>query len=170
MGRTMGTEGRGTSRLSYAGGDWTVYDYGDKLPIQQDLRTLLGPKTSGNTDHEIRQCLLLHCTAGCLMARTGTAPKLKDLHCATQRPRYQAAKEALSAESRLGEPPDEMGRAEADVRVFAHDLIRYDHDKDYRCLVYDDYTFHVVRMDLQGDGHPSQAGGDRHGRDDWTDP
>ena len=143
------TEGRGTSRLSYAGSDWTVYDYGDKLPIQQDLRTLLGPKTSGNTDHEIRQCLLLHCTAGCLMARTGTAPKLKDLHCATQRPRYQAAKEALSAESRLGEPPDEMGRAEADVRVFAHDLTRYDHDKDYRCLVafppelYDDYTFHV---------------------------
>ena len=69
------------------------------------------------------------------MAKTGKAPNLKNLHVATQGIRLEAAKEAQGAEKRLGNPPEEMDRAEADVRVFAHDLTHYDHDKDYRCLI-----------------------------------
>ena len=149
--------GVGHATMHYAGSAWPVYDYGDRLPIHSSLSALLGAKEHGSSDYEIRQCLLLHCTAGCLMAKTGKAPNLKNLHVATQGIRLEAAKEAQGAERRLGNAPEEMDRAEADVRVFAHDLTHYDHDKDYRCLIafpselYDDYLFNVVRMDLQGE-------------------
>ena len=71
--------------------------------------------------------------------------------------RHKTARLAQTALEHLGEMPDEMTRAEADVRVFIHDFIHYNHDKDYRCLVafptdhFEAVKFHIVRMDQQGE-------------------
>ena len=56
----------------------------------------------------------------------------------------------------LGEPPDLMSQAEADVWVFLHDFLHRDHNKDYRSLAacvlasLAPYALQILRMDAQG--------------------
>ena len=47
-------------------------------------------------------------------------------------PRLQRS--ARSSSTALGPVPDELSRAEADLRIYAHDLRHWAHDKDYCCL------------------------------------
>ena len=42
--------------------------------------------------------------------------------------------QAVSTESALGEMPESMTLAEADLRMFAHDMLHRDHDKDFRAF------------------------------------
>ena len=132
-------------------------DYGDKLPISEKLEHIVGPAPSQTNPQEIRQCLMLHCTAGLMTTHKGRYPTLQELHSEAQKHREEAAEQAAQALDHLGEMPEEMGRAEADVRVFVHDFLHYSHDKDYRCLAafvpvsFEAVRFHVVRMDPQGE-------------------
>ena len=151
-------EGIGRAQLLYEGTSWDVLDFGDKLPVPADLVPLMSDDSSQAPDVEIRQCLLLHCTAGCLAAKYGARDLTLNLvQNATQAVRVETARQAVAAEEHLGEMAEDMWRAEADVRVFAHDFLHYHHDKDYRCLVafppdaYELVQFHIVRMDPQGD-------------------
>ena len=92
-----------------------------------------------------------------MTAHMGRYPTLQELHTEAQKHREEAAEQAAQALDHLGEMPEEMGRAEADVRVFVHDFLHYSHDKDYRCLAafvpisFEAARFHVVRMDPQGE-------------------
>lgn len=148
-------EGIGYGYLKYGTDEWEVFDYGDRLPITESLRQLLEGSENRKGQSEIRQCLLLHCTAGCLGA-AGATPSLSEVHEATSKVRLETAHQALGALHHLGEMPEEMGRSEADVRVFIHDSICFDHDKDYRSIaafpphLYEEYRFHIVRLDPQG--------------------
>ena len=149
--------GVGRAKLRYKNVEWDVVDYGDKLPISEKLEHIVGPAPSQTNPQEIRQCLMLHCTAGLMTTHKGRYPTLQELHSEAQKHREEAAEQAAQALDHLGEMPEEMGRAEADVRVFVHDFLHYSHDKDYRCLAafvpvsFEAVRFHVVRMDPQGE-------------------
>ena len=75
--------GVGRASLTYRGHTWEVSDYGDKLPTEERLRDLLGEDHGEQGAEEIRQCLVLHCTAGVLATQKGrravTAPSLKEV-------------------------------------------------------------------------------------------
>ena len=65
--------------------------------------------------------------------------------------------QAREACCHLGPSPEELPRSEADLRIFAHDLLHWSHDKDYRTLdafppqALEKYTLHIVRMSASGE-------------------
>ena len=167
-----GDVGYGT--LSWAGGTWDVWDYGDKLyPTGSWTKNLLS-FDSGDVGPEARQCLLLHCAAGYLLGKHGKVPTWSEVQKRTNELREELVLQAAEASRHLGECPETMPRSEADLRVFVHDLLHWSHDKDYRTLASFpaghllDRTLCVVRMASDNDlstevitgalssGHPSQ--------------
>eukprot|EP00438_Fugacium_kawagutii_P010033 Skav212665 [mRNA] locus=scaffold1227:565246:577475:+ [translate_table: standard] len=147
--------GHGT--LTWAGGSWDVWDFGDKLyPSKPWYQELLShdPNDSGP---EARQCLLLHCAAGFLHTKDGKVPTWEAVQKQTNVMREELIHQAAEASRHLGECPDSMPRSEADLRVFVHDLLHWSHDKDYRTLASFpasnllDKTLHIVRMASDGD-------------------
>eukprot|EP00438_Fugacium_kawagutii_P035674 Skav231659 [mRNA] locus=scaffold823:44885:57127:- [translate_table: standard] len=164
----------GQGLLTWAGGSWEVWDYGDKLyPSGQWPKELLSPNLL-EEGPESRQCLLLHCAAGYLHSKTGKIPQWHEVQRCTNELRAELVQQASEASRHLGECPDTMPRSEADLRVFVHDLLHWSHDKDYRTLASFpagyllDKTLYVIRMasdyDLSTEvitgalssGHPSQ--------------
>eukprot|EP00438_Fugacium_kawagutii_P005702 Skav227832 [mRNA] locus=scaffold948:391182:404479:+ [translate_table: standard] len=164
----------GQGLLTWAGGAWEVWDYGDKLyPTGHWTKELLSPE-SPSEGPEARQCLLLHCAAGYLHSKTGKIPQWHEVQRCTNELRAELVQQASEASRHLGECPEVMPRSEADLRVFVHDLLHWSHDKDYRTLASFpagpllDKTLYIVRMasdyDLSTEvitgalssGHPSQ--------------
>lgn len=149
-------QGVGRGEFRYLGTRWSVYDYGDELPISDGLVDLLDLEDIQCQKEEIRQCLYLHCTASYLLAKQGRIPTKEKVQEATKEVRMEAVWQAREAAYHLGACPMEVGKAEADVRVFAHDILHLDHDKDYRCLaafppsLFEGCTLHMVRMDPHG--------------------
>ena len=43
--------------------------------------------------------------------------------------------QALHAQEALGDTPKQMPKGEADLRIYIHDAVAPNHDKDYRCLI-----------------------------------
>ena len=90
------------------------------------------------------------------MARNSQLPGMSEVHEATASVRADAVWQAQEAAYHLGPCPAEVGKAEADLRTFAHDILKLDHDKDYRCLAafppssFEGYTMRIVRMDPHG--------------------
>lgn len=64
---------------------------------------------------------------------------------------------ASEAVRQLGPCPDELSRSEADLRIFAHDLLHWSRDKDYRTLAafpvaaLSHHTLGIVRMSTHGE-------------------
>ena len=98
----------------------------------------------------------MHCTAGVLLSRDGVVPGVEQVQAATSEVRAETSIMARGAAYHLGPCPSEIGKSEADLRVFAHDVLNLDHDKDYRCLaafppsLYEGHDLHIVRMDPHG--------------------
>eukprot|EP00438_Fugacium_kawagutii_P034289 Skav220346 [mRNA] locus=scaffold2224:194593:200853:+ [translate_table: standard] len=142
--------GHGT--LSWSGGSWDVWDYGDKLhPTGAWLQELIPPQLD-ESGPESRQCLLLHCSAGYLYGKLGRVPTWAEVQKHTNELRAEMVGQASEASRHLGECPEQLPRSEADLRVFVHDLLHWSHDKDYRTLASFpssnllDKTLYVVRM------------------------
>eukprot|EP00438_Fugacium_kawagutii_P001653 Skav236324 [mRNA] locus=scaffold97:181652:191974:+ [translate_table: standard] len=127
-------DGVGTGVLSWEGGSWDVFDYGDKLHPDSDWPTTLLSNGSSSAEPEARQCLLLHCAAGYLAKKNGKAPSLSEVQKQTNLMRKELAQQAGEASRHLGDCPETLPRSEADLRVFVHDLLHWSHDKDYRTL------------------------------------
>ena len=70
--------------------------------------------------------------------------------------RSRAREEAVDAQLALGPLPASLQQAEADLRVFTHDLLHRDHDRDYRSLAafphphFSEVLFYIVRVDAKG--------------------
>ena len=148
--------GVGRGAFGYHNMAWEVYDYGDQLPISKELIELLNLDDVQCQREESRQCLYLHCSAGVLMARHRKPPSLQEAREATSLVRADAVSQAQEAAYHLGPCPEEVGKAEADLRTFAHDILKLDHDKDYRCLAafppsfFEGCALQIVRMDPHG--------------------
>ena len=83
--------GVGRAKLRYKNVEWDVVDYGDKLPISEKLEHIAGPAPSQTNPQEIRQCLMLHCTAGLMTAHKGRYPTLQELHPEAQKHREEGS-------------------------------------------------------------------------------
>ena len=99
-------DGIGHGTLTWAGGSWDVWDYGDKLhPTGSWQKELLSPDT-GDEGPEARQCLLLHCAAGYLHGKYGKVPTWEAVQKETNELRKelvdQAAEASRQAQRRAG--------------------------------------------------------------------
>ena len=80
----------------------------------------------------------------------------EEVDAAAIAPRQEQWAQAAAARGALGEPPSLVLQAEADLRVFVHDIMYPHHDKDVCSLsacpvtVLDDVCLHVWVMDYWG--------------------
>ena len=71
--------------------------------------------------------------------------------------RCDMVRQALEAESVMGEPAMKVAPIEGELRTYAHDIVRANHDKDFRSLAafplaeLEDCKLVVVRADYKGD-------------------
>ena len=148
-------QGRLVSQFLWEGHSWPVYDFGDKLPIDPEVRDAVR-QAPPNSSEEARQCLLLHCVAAVLARRQGVVPSPEAVKRAAQAVRKELLGRAVASDTALGPLPGEISRAEADLRIYAHDLRHWSHDKDYRCLaaypleLFRPYRLLFLRVDPRG--------------------
>ena len=131
---------------------WPVADYGDRLCLLPGVsEQVKGAPSSGES--EGRQCLVLHCVAGVLLRKQGRLPTAAEVASAAAKVRKELLDRAVSSDTALGPVPEELSRAEADLRIYAHD---WAHDKDYRCLAayplpfFSRYRLLFLRVDSRG--------------------
>ena len=150
-----GLIGYGTLEWQY--GTWQTIDFGDELSLPADfVPQLAGAEPNASDAPEPKQCLLLHSCAGVLLAETGIVPEPEAVETLATSVRQRLHGQAHEAQAALGPTPDELSRAEADLRIYAHDLLHWGHDKDYRCLaafpdpIFAPYALAIVRVDHRG--------------------
>ncbi|CAE7259655.1 unnamed protein product [Symbiodinium sp. KB8] len=123
----------GAGTLSWEGqGQWSMFDYRDQLWLDTPACQALG---FADASAEPKQCLLLHVAAAYLSKPGGPLPAESAVQAQALSWRLWWATQARVAEDSLGPVPSRLSQAEADVRVFHHDLLYFGHDRDYRTLV-----------------------------------
>ena len=123
----------GAGTLTWTGvGHWAMFDYKDQLPVSPGFcdRLHFAP-----ADSEPKQCLLLHVAAAYLSGAKAALPTEAAVHSLALAWRERWYKQACVAEDSLGPIPARIAQAEADLRVFHHDLLHFGHDRDYRTLL-----------------------------------
>ena len=123
----------GAGTLSWDGhGQWSMFDYRDQLWLDPTACQALG---FAEASAEPKQCLLLHVAAAYLSRPGSPLPAEAAVQAQALSWRLWWAAQARVAEDSLGPVPARLSQAEADVRVFHHDLLYFGHDRDYRTLV-----------------------------------
>ncbi|CAE7248885.1 unnamed protein product [Symbiodinium sp. CCMP2592] len=110
----------GFGTFEYNGAHWRQFDYQDRLPLSPEMQALLGR----NETEEPKQCMLLHVAAG-VLSTEGELPTLAAAQLLGQAAREAMYHSAREVEAQLGPPPEYLTRAEADFRVFNHDLLHF---------------------------------------------
>ncbi|CAE7435441.1 unnamed protein product [Symbiodinium sp. CCMP2592] len=123
----------GAGTLTWKGvGHWAMYDYQDQLPLSPEACERMG---FADVRDEPKQCLLLHVAAAYLGKSGQPLPTPESVWALAAEWRVRWCSQARVAEDSLGPAPERLTQAEADVRVFHHDLLHFGHDRDYRTLV-----------------------------------
>ncbi|CAE7545999.1 unnamed protein product [Symbiodinium sp. CCMP2592] len=123
----------GAGTLTWKGvGHWAMYDYQDQLPLSSEACERMG---FAAVRDEPKQCLLLHVAAAYLATPDQPLPTPEAVWALAAEWRVRWCSQARVAEDSLGPTPERLTQAEADVRVFHHDLLHFGHDRDYRTLV-----------------------------------
>ena len=113
----------------------------DRLALDAEtVDALEGPQHSETEPPEIelRGCAIINVVAAymvrgaSLQAKGGSWPSAIEVQEEGLRLRKEMLAAARLAEGALGAAPGALTQAEADMRVFCHDLTYRDHDKDYR--------------------------------------
>ena len=121
----------GVAMLTWHSEEWRALDYGDKLPFGPELAEQLRQPTDAV---ETRPCLLKSVAAAALLANKQQVPTHGQVLDAAQMLRtahYWSATEAAVA---LGDCPQWISPEENDLRVFIHDVVERDHEKDFHSL------------------------------------
>ncbi|CAE7534726.1 TRPT1, partial [Symbiodinium sp. CCMP2592] len=123
----------GAGTLTWKGvGHWAMYDYQDQLPLSPEACEQM---RFADVRDEPKQCLLLHVAAAYLATPDQPLPTPEAVWTLAAEWRVRWCSQARVAEDSLGPTPERLTQAEADVRVFHHDLLHFGHDRDYRTLV-----------------------------------
>ena len=121
----------GVAMVSWHGEEWRALDYGDKLPLGPELCEQF--RKPADT-LETRQCLLKSVAAAVLHAQDGQLPAHGQVLSAAQTLRTSHWWSANEAAVALGDCPPWISPEENDLRVFIHDVIEADHEKDFHSL------------------------------------
>lgn len=129
-----------------------VWNYGDKLQIDSELRASHGSRGT----LECRQCIILSTAAAMLVSKLGRQPTPAEINELALEIRWDVWSGAAEAGAALGDAPPLVPAAESDLRVFVHDALAPNHDKDFRTLqvlppsVLSNVVLHVVLLDRFG--------------------
>eukprot|EP00972_Heterocapsa_arctica_P106282 15657266-Heterocapsa_arctica.AAC.2 len=125
--------------VHWQGEQWRALDYGDKLPLDPDICHHMDLPV----EHvEIRQCLLKATAAAVLHARAGQLPshgRVVESARVFRTEHWGAAREAACA---LGENPPWVSPEARDLRVFVHDALALNHEKDFHSLAAFPHALH----------------------------
>ena len=83
---------------------------------------------------EKRQCVTKVVAAGLLQGQTGKIPSLEEVEALGQQLRLEQARQASEAEALMGHPEPKVTAVEHELRMYAHDVLKAHHDKDFRSL------------------------------------
>ena len=121
----------GVAMVSWHGEEWRALDYGDKLPLGPELCEQF--RKPADT-METRQCLLKSVAAVVLHAQDGQLPAHSQVSGAAQILRTSHCWSATEAAVALGDCPQWISPEENEFRVFIHDVLEADHEKDFHSL------------------------------------
>ena len=128
-------------------------DYGDELPLGPELCEQF--RKPADT-LETRQCLLKSVAAAVLHAQDGHLPAHGQVLSAAQTLRTSHWWSATEAAVALGDCPPWISPEENNLRVFTHDVIEADHEKDFHSLAafphesHGDLALYVWRVSRSG--------------------
>lgn len=148
------TDGPGKAMVQIDEEPWAMWDYGEMVHMTEELAGLLGVI---EPEKEKRQCVTKVFAAGLLMSQTGKAPGMEEVERLTQEFRLEQARLAVEAEGVMGHPEAKVAPVEHELRMYAHDILKPHHDKDYRALAVfplaalEEVRIVVVRVDYKGD-------------------
>ena len=151
---TWRQDGPGAAVVTIDGESWTSYDYKEEIQMTEELAGLLGVVEAVE---ERRQCVTKVMAAGALLVRDGELPSLEAVAELGQQMRLEQGRQAKDAEGIMGHPAERVTAVEHELRMYAHDVLKAHHDKDYRALAVftleelDAVRFLVLRVDYKGD-------------------
>ena len=147
-------DGPGRAQVELDGEVWALYDFKEEVMMTEELAGLLGvvqPET------EKRQCVTKVLAAGCLLVEKGAVPSLEEVEQKAQQMRLEQARLAADAEGIMGHPEPRVTVVEHELRMYARDILRAHHDKDYRAAAVfpleemDRLRLGTMRLDYKGD-------------------
>ena len=133
-----GCPGRAVATIQ--GTEWTVWDYREEVHMTEELAAILRQADEGV---ERRQCVVKTIAAGLVWRKLARQPSLAEAEDCARAVRLEQARQALEAQAVMGEPDHRVAPIEAELRVYAHDILKANHDKDFRSHA----VFPVVDMD-----------------------
>ena len=120
----------------------------------EELASILGESDGGV---EKRQCVTKAVAAGVCWRSRARRPTMEEVEVEAQRIRMEQARQALEAVAVMGEAKARLAPIEAAIRTYAHDILKVNHDKDFRSHAVfpvqdlEDCCLVVIRADYQGD-------------------
>ena len=146
--------GPGRAHVELDGATWAMYDYKEEILMTEELASLLGVV---QPEVEKRQCVTKVLAAGTMLARDGTVPSMEAVEEFAQGLRLEQARLAADAEALMGHAEPKITPIEHELRMYAHDILKAHHDKDFRAVAaypveaIGHVRMVVLRMDYKGD-------------------
>ena len=124
-------DGPGRGAVDVDGHQWHFMDYKEEVYMTEELAGIL---RLSEPSLERRQCVTLSLAAALFRRRNGRWPSMKEAQEQAQRLRLEQARLAAEAVSALGEAEEMVAAVEHEARIYVHDLITANHEKDFRSL------------------------------------
>ena len=99
--------------------------------MTEELASLLGVV---QPEVEKRQCVTKVLAAGTMLVRDGTVPSMEAVEEFAQGLRLEQARLAADAEALMGHAEPKITPIEHELRMYAHDILKAHHDKDFRAV------------------------------------
>ena len=147
-----GQPGKGTAIIE--GEPWIMWDFKEEIPMGEELAALLEQAEAGV---ERRQCVTKTVAAGIVWRAKARRPTLEEVADKAAEIRLDQARQAVEAKAAMGEAEARVAPIEAEIRIYTHDMIRANHDKDFRSHAVfptadlEDCKLVVIRADYKGD-------------------
>ena len=144
--------GRATANIE--GVVWTVWDFREEVRMSEELAGMLQQPEEGT---EKRQCVTKAVAAGILWRQLARRPTPDEVEARALELRLEQTRLALEAHAVMGEPEPKVTPIEAEIRIYTRDMIKANHDKDFRSLAVfpvqdlEDCKLVVIRADYKGE-------------------
>ena len=132
---------------------WTQHDYKEEIYMTEELAGIL---RCPEPVKERKQCVMLALGASVAWHRNGRQPSIAEAQQEAQQIRLEQARLAAEARGQMGDPPEYVTAVEHEARIYIHDILHQDHEKDFRSLavfpvqVLQEARVVVIRADFRG--------------------
>ena len=124
-------EGPGQGSVEVDGLCWHFMDYKEEVFMTDELAGLL---RLAEPSRERRQCVTLSLAAALFRRKEGRWPSMGEAQRQAQELRLEQARLATEVCAVLGEAEEMVAAVEHEARIYVHDLVTANHEKDFRSL------------------------------------